>query len=148
MYAAAGLERNTTAMAMSHFRPTRFSGMVSFIMASRCSAVPGSSFARPAGPRKAALSRFAGSASDHVRALVWLRVQKSESESPGTGLPPSPRGRQAGVRVALKASPLRELRESVTGTLPSRAAALLYELVHTFRPHANAVKTVVVQGVQ
>ena len=60
MYAAAGLERKTTAMAMSHLRPTRFSGMVSFIMASRCSAVPGSSFARPATKAKRRLTLLSG----------------------------------------------------------------------------------------
>lgn len=47
MYAAAGLERNTAAIAMSHLRPTLFKGMVSFIAASISSGVPGRSFAKP-----------------------------------------------------------------------------------------------------
>lgn len=47
MYEEAGLDKNTAAMAMSHFRPTLFRGIDSFMAASISSGVPGRSFANP-----------------------------------------------------------------------------------------------------
>lgn len=47
MYAEAGLDKKTAAMAMSHFRPTLFRGIDSFMAASISSGVPGRSFAKP-----------------------------------------------------------------------------------------------------
>ena len=103
MYAAAGLERKTTAMAMSHLRPTRFSGIVSFIMASRCSAVPGSSFARPASMQ----SRARPCATEQ-------QCHRVASSARGkTGVPVSASNRQARVRVASQVGFLQELSARV-----------------------------------
>ena len=62
-------------MAMSHLRPTRFRGIVSFIIASRCSAVPGSSFARPADKSilvgRVPRARYMGSTAASYGVVGW-----------------------------------------------------------------------------